>query len=109
MAARVTIDPNVRVRGNQTYAGLEDVHGTIAVGSHVEVYEAETGLIGPAEVTDIDHQRQLVYLAVDWEQLHAQPASGYPLGVLAEAARRLQAAIEAILRHLAVSARQRAR
>lgn len=109
MAARVTIDPNVRVRGNQTYAGLEDVQGIVAVGSHVEVYEPEAGLIGPAEVTDIDHERQLVYLAVDWEQLREQPASGHPFGVLAEAARRLQAAIEAILRHLAVSSRQRIR
>lgn len=109
MAARVAIDPNVRVRGNQTYAGLEDVDGAVAVGSHVEVYEPETGLIGPAEVTDIDHEHRLVYLAVDWEQLRIQPVSNHPFEALAEAARRIQAAIEAILRHLIGSSRQRAR
>jgi hypothetical protein len=69
LTARVAIDPNVRVRGNQTYAGLEDVEGTVAVGSHVEVYEPESGLTGPAEVTEVDHERRLIYLAVDWGKL----------------------------------------
>ncbi len=43
---RVAIDPNVRVRGNSTYAGFEDVDGPISVGEEVEVYEAEAGLTG---------------------------------------------------------------
>ncbi len=70
MTARVAIDLNVRVRGDQTYAGLEDVQGTVVVGGHVEVYEPESGLTGPAEVTEVDRERRLVYLAVDWRKLH---------------------------------------
>jgi hypothetical protein len=78
MTARIANDPNVRVRGNQTYAGLEDVEGTVALGSCVEVYEPESGLAGPAEVVEVDHDRGLVYLAVDWRKLHEQPANGDP-------------------------------
>lgn len=70
MTARVAIDLNVRVRGNQTYAGFEDVHGDIALGDEVEVYEPETSLVGHGRVTDVDAARQLVYLAVDWTGLH---------------------------------------
>lgn len=66
---RVTIDPNVRVRGNDTYAGFEDVDGPIAVGEAVEVHEAESGLTGHGRVTEIDAERQLVYLSVDWPSL----------------------------------------
>ena len=33
----VEIDPNVRVRGNGTYAGLEDVIGPIKIGGEVTV------------------------------------------------------------------------
>jgi len=69
MTARIAIDPNVRVRGNETYAGLEDVEGDIAAGSRVVVYEPESGLVGPAEVTEIDTDKRLVYLAVDWQAL----------------------------------------
>jgi len=73
MTARIAIDLNVRVRGNQTYAGLEDVQGDIAAGSTVEVYEPESGLAGPAEVVEVDLEKQLVYLAVDWHALR-QPS-----------------------------------
>jgi hypothetical protein len=66
---RVTIDPNVRVRGNDTYAGFEDVDGPIAVGEAVEVHEAESGLTGHGRVTEIDAERKLVYLSVDWPSL----------------------------------------
>lgn len=69
MTARVAIDLNVRVRGNQTYAGLEDADGDLAPGDDVEVYEPETGLAGPARVIEVDNERHLVYLAVDWGQL----------------------------------------
>lgn len=66
---RVTIDPNVRVRGNGTYAGFEDVTGPIAVGDLVEVYEAESSLVGQGRVTEIDVEPELVYLSVDWSSL----------------------------------------
>lgn len=66
---RVVIDPNVRVRGNGTYAGFEDVTGPIALDEAVEVYEPESGLAGKGRVTDIDGQRELVYLSVDWSSL----------------------------------------
>lgn len=69
MTARVLIDPNVRVRGNQTYAGIEDVEGDVTVGSRVEVYESESGLTGLAVVTEVDYGRGLVYFKVDWETL----------------------------------------
>ena len=74
MTARVAIDLNVRVRGNQTYAGFEDVDGGLAPGDEVEVYEPETGLVGTGHVTDVDNQRQLVYLKVDWSGLHEPSA-----------------------------------
>ena len=77
MTARVAIDLNVRVRGNQTYAGFEDVEGGLAPGDDVEVYEPETGLVGPGRVTDVGNKRQLVYLAVDWAALH-EPSAASP-------------------------------
>lgn len=81
---RVTIDPNIRVCGNSTYAGFEDVDGPIAVGEAVEVYEAESGLTGQGSVTEIDADRQLIYLSVNWSSLteevqHEPPA---PVGAV---------------------------
>lgn len=73
MAARIAIDPNIRVRGNQTYAGLEDVEGPIVVGGRVEVYERESGLTGPGEVVEVDRERRLVYLTVEWAKLRERP------------------------------------
>jgi hypothetical protein len=69
VTARVAIDLNVRVRGNQTYAGFEDADRSLATGDEVEVFEPETGLAGPGRVTDVDNKRRLVYLAVDWPAL----------------------------------------
>jgi len=69
MTARVEIDLNVRVQGNATYTGFEDVQGKIALGDEVVVFESESGVEGTGRVTDIDFRRQLVYLAVDWESL----------------------------------------
>jgi hypothetical protein len=71
---RVAIDPNVRVRGNGTYAGFEDVEGPVAPNEAVEVYEAESGLTGQGRVTDIDVNGELIYLSVDWSSL----AEGVP-------------------------------
>lgn len=77
MTAVVVIDPNVRLAGNRTYAGVEDVVGDIAVGSEVVVSEPESGLRGSGRITDIDLRRRLVYLEVDWGSLRL--ASDSPL------------------------------
>jgi hypothetical protein len=65
----IEIDPNVRVRGNETYAGFEDVTGLLEVGEEVTVRESEAGLLGEGRVTHIDLDRRLVYLSVDWASL----------------------------------------
>ncbi|SDR76376.1 hypothetical protein SAMN04488570_0305 [Nocardioides scoriae] len=72
MTANVTIDLNVRVRGNQTFTGLEDVQGPIYVGGTVRVIEPESGVAGYAVVTEIDTDSELVYLAVEWATLAAE-------------------------------------
>jgi tetratricopeptide (TPR) repeat protein len=66
---RIVIDPNIRVRENETYAGIDDVVGPVEIGDEVEVVEPESGLRGPARVVDIDTEHRLVYLAVDWAEL----------------------------------------
>jgi hypothetical protein len=73
VTTRVAIDLNVRVRGQETYAGFEDVDGPLTTGDKVRVYEPETGLTGTGVVTEIDDKHQLVYLAVDWAHLR-EPA-----------------------------------
>ncbi|MEX1276572.1 MAG: hypothetical protein WEA75_06720 [Acidimicrobiia bacterium] len=70
MTTRITIDPNVRVRGNQTYAGFEDIEGIVPiVGAPVEVYEVESGATGNGIVAAIDDATRLVYVAVEWASL----------------------------------------
>lgn len=69
---RVEIDPNVRVRGNQTMTGLENVYGPVAVGQAVEVFESEAGIVGDAWVSDIDNGKGLVYLKVRWSSLRGK-------------------------------------
>ena len=69
---RVEIDLNVRVRGNGTFVGFEDLSGPVAVGEIVEVYESESGVAGEGRVTEIDGDRELVYLSVDWPSLKEQ-------------------------------------
>lgn len=73
MNTRIALDLNVRVRGNQTYAGFEDVEGAFipTVGEAVEVYERESGISGKAEVTEVDEDRKLVFLLIDWALLSA--------------------------------------
>lgn len=80
MTVRIVIDPNVRVRGNKTYSGFEDIQaagqltrtrscradGLIAVGDKVLALEEEDRIVADAEVVDIDEERQVVYLAVNW-------------------------------------------
>jgi hypothetical protein len=75
---RVAIDPNVRVRGNGTYVGFEDVSGPLVVGDQVEVYEVETSLTGLGRVTEIDSEKELVYLSVDWSSLSDEAESQIP-------------------------------
>ncbi|ROQ96791.1 hypothetical protein EDE04_3260 [Streptomyces sp. 2132.2] len=87
MTTRIEIDPNVRVRGNGTRAGLEDVTGPLRIGLEVEVYEPESGLVGPGRVTEIDPAKQLVFLSVEWHQLREgieerQPATATPVAAL---------------------------
>ncbi len=69
---RIAIDPNVRVRGNGTYAGFEDVDGPLALHLPVQVHEPESGLVGTGVITEIDPARELVYLSVDWSSLRAE-------------------------------------
>lgn len=82
---RVLIDLNVRVRGNDTYAGFEDVDSwPISVGSVVEVFEPESGVHGGGRVNDIDLVRRLVYLSVDWASLTDEPIADISSAVALE-------------------------
>jgi hypothetical protein len=72
---RVAIDPNIRVRGNATYVGFEDVSGPIAVDEVVDVYEPESGVSGEGRITEINSDKELVYLSVDWASLSADESS----------------------------------
>lgn len=67
----VEIDPNVRVRGNQTRVGLEDADGPLEVGMDVVVLESESGLSGPGRVLEVDAARGLAFLEVEWAALRA--------------------------------------
>jgi hypothetical protein len=70
MATEVLIDPNVRVRGGQTYSAFRHVRGdTPQVGQEVFVREPESNLVGKAVVTDINNSDHLIYLRVDWAAL----------------------------------------
>jgi hypothetical protein len=82
---RVVIDPNVRVRGNGTYAGFEDVTGPITLHEPVEVYEPESRLVGQGQVTDIDADRELVYLSVDWSSLTEEAPQRQPSNLSGQA------------------------
>jgi hypothetical protein len=72
--ARVKIDLNIRVRRNWTFVGIEDVDGSIEVGQVVEVFESESGVVGVGQIQEIDVERQIVYLSVEWGSLK-QPSS----------------------------------
>jgi hypothetical protein len=73
----IIIDPNVRVAGNRTYGGFEDVLGgfvgDLSPGDPVTVLEEESGVIGEATVYEINYEKQLVYLEVDWASLRPRP------------------------------------
>ena len=69
MTTTVTIDPNIRVRDNLTYAGFEDITGPFFEGALVTVLEVESGLVGKGRITSTDPEKRLVYLRVDWSTL----------------------------------------
>lgn len=76
MRTRIAIDPNVRLKGNETYAGFEDVQDVQDVpdvGDEVEVWEPESRVVGFGRVTAIDNDRRLIYLTVDWASLSEDP------------------------------------
>ena len=66
---RISIDPNVRVRGGLTYSGFEDIDGELPLDGLVEVYEPEGDLLGSGKVVDVDDEAQLVYVEVEWSSL----------------------------------------
>jgi hypothetical protein len=66
----VIIDPNVRVAGNETFAGFEDIRGAMPdKGWRVIVREPESNLVGYGRVTRLDDADRLIYLAVNWAEL----------------------------------------
>lgn len=85
--ARIVIDPNVRVRGHGTYAGFEDIQvgrnfglsrmeragGMLVPGQRVLAVETEDQIVTDAIVTEVDHERRLVYLLVDWRWFRDDP------------------------------------
>ena len=61
---RVEIDPNVRTRGNETYARTDEADGDLNIGDAVILYESEDRIEWDGTVTRFD--RGLVYFRVDW-------------------------------------------
>ena len=67
----IVIDPNVRARGNQTYARFDDVEmphsaGDLRIGMKVFAVETESNMGTDATVADIDPNYEFIYLAVEW-------------------------------------------
>lgn len=62
----VVIDPNVRVRGHQTFTSIDAADGPLTVGGPVICREVEDGIDWDGKVTDIDESHGIVYIAVDW-------------------------------------------
>ena len=70
MTTEILIDPNVRVAGNETFSGFEDVIGDLpAEGARVRVREPESNIVGQGVVTRVDERDRLIYLAIDWSKL----------------------------------------
>lgn len=70
MTKEIFIDPNVRVAGNETFSGFEDVVGDLpGEGATVRVREPESNVIGQGLVTRVDRESRLVYLSVEWAGL----------------------------------------
>lgn len=70
MLTEILIDPNVRVEGNLTFSGFEDVEGDVPnEGDYVVVREPESDLSTLGRVRRVDYSDKLVYLDVDWKTL----------------------------------------
>lgn len=69
------IDPNVRVRGNQTFVGYEHLEGVVELGKPILCWENETDSVADGVVTDIDVQRRVVYIDVAWKSFRRRPRS----------------------------------
>ena len=69
---RVEIDPNIRVRGGQTLADYGDADGPLSVGQKVRVYESEAGIAGDGVVIELDDEKRLIFLRVDWAGLRPE-------------------------------------
>lgn len=79
MSIAIAIDPNLRIDGNATLAGFEDVmSGSVSElgdGMPVEVREPESGVVGDGQIIHIDQAKRLIQVAVDWKSLHLPVAS----------------------------------
>lgn len=77
---RIAIDPKVRVAGQLTFAGYEDVEGNHIpkVGEAVTVYVPGTDKEATALVTEL-LGGELIYLAPAWRQLF--PEKSLPGGL----------------------------
>lgn len=70
---KIAFDPNVRVEGNQTYVGFEDVQGDpshLSIGQKITVFESESKAETSGIITQIDSENRLIYLWVDWKNLY---------------------------------------
>lgn len=63
----VYIDPNVRVRGNLTFSDRKPRHWPVKVGEEVTAVWEETSLASTGTVVEVDDEKGLVFLSVDWE------------------------------------------
>ncbi len=94
MTTRVLIDRNTQVRGDQAYVGSGDFDGVPVPGAPVEIVERETGLTGPAQVTEVDQEHQLVRLTVDWSQVCGPVSQAEPPSWLLRLLALLDKAVE---------------
>jgi hypothetical protein len=70
VTTEILIDPNVRVAGNETFSGFEDVVGALPPeGARVRVREPESNIVGEGVVTRVDEHDRLIYLAIEWSKL----------------------------------------
>lgn len=73
---RVRIDPKVRIHGQLTFAGFDDVDGNKVpkVGESVIAFHEPTGAEAAAVVTDRLEDAQLLYLGVAWREFPGEIA-----------------------------------
>lgn len=74
MPTEILIDPNVRVAGNLTFSGFEDVRSLVGgaiprEGERVIVREPEANLVTVGTVVRVEPHDELIYIAVDWGTL----------------------------------------